>query len=47
LLSVEHPSVLAYLVFVASVIFGLPHFGRAILSFLRDRDDYRENRPPR
>ena len=41
------PTVLAYVVVGLAAIFALPRFGRAVLTFLRDLDDYRANRPRR
>jgi hypothetical protein len=47
MLLTELPSMLVYLGFVVGVLFALPRFGRAVLAFLRDWDDYRANRPQR
>jgi uncharacterized membrane protein YuzA (DUF378 family) len=46
LLPVE-PTLLAYIVVGLAAIFALPRFGRAVLAFLRDLDDYRANRQRR
>jgi uncharacterized membrane protein YuzA (DUF378 family) len=39
------PGALAYIVVGLAALFALPRFGRAVLAFLRDLDDYRTNRP--
>lgn len=41
------PTPLAYIVVALAAIFSLPRFGRAVLAFLRDWDNYRANRPRR
>jgi hypothetical protein len=37
----------AYALLGVLVVFSLPRFGRSVLAFLRDLDDYRSNRPRR
>lgn len=44
MLPVNDPSTLSYLAFGVSVIFALPYFGRAVIAFLREWDDYRADR---
>jgi hypothetical protein len=41
------PTLLAYIVVGLVALFQLPRFGRAVLAFLRDLDDYRANRQRR
>ena len=41
------PTPLAYIVVGLIALFQLPWFGRAVLAFLRDWDDYWANRPKR
>lgn len=40
----EAPTPLAYILLGVLVISQLPRFGRAVLAFMRDLDDYREKR---
>ncbi|HET7455177.1 MAG TPA: hypothetical protein VFJ76_06620 [Solirubrobacterales bacterium] len=47
MISLSHPTLLAYLAFAALVVSQLPRLGRSVLAFLRDLDDYRANRPQR
>jgi hypothetical protein len=44
MLSVE-PTTLSYVALALATVFALPAFGRRVLAFLRDLDDYRANRP--
>lgn len=41
----QEPSALAYVIVGLTALFALPAFGRRILAFLRDLDEYRANRP--
>jgi hypothetical protein len=41
------PTLLAYIVVGLVAVSRLPRFGRAVLAFLRDWDDYWANRPRR
>jgi uncharacterized membrane protein YuzA (DUF378 family) len=43
----SEPTLLAYVVVGLAAVFALPRFGRAVLAFLRDLDDYRSSRPRR
>ena len=38
------PSLYAYVVLAIVVVSQLPRWGRSVLAFLRDLDDYRANR---
>jgi hypothetical protein len=39
------PSLYAYIALAIVVLWRLPFWGRDVLAFLRDLDDYRANRP--
>ncbi|HKB50822.1 MAG TPA: hypothetical protein VKC63_05275 [Solirubrobacterales bacterium] len=41
------PNVYSYVVLAIVVASQLPRWGRSVLAFLRDLDDYRANRPQR
>jgi len=41
------PTTLSYIALALAAIFALPAFGRRVLAFLRDLDDYRAKRPRR
>jgi hypothetical protein len=43
MLPVEPPT-LSYVALGLATVFALPAFGRGVLAFLRDLDDYRANR---
>jgi hypothetical protein len=38
------PTTLSYIALAVATILALPAFGRRVLAFLRDLDDYRANR---